>query len=78
MTDNGKSITNRVIAVLIVLILAAYGIIVADTRTSITTNAAKIEAVMERKVEKEQYYRDIGDIKNTLTAMDGKLDRMRR
>jgi len=78
MNETRKNTTTYVIAVLLTLILAAYGLIVADTRTSITRNAIKIENIAEKKVDKEQYYRDIGEIKATLLRMDGKLDRMRR
>jgi hypothetical protein len=39
---------------------------------------AKIEYLHEKKVDKEQYYRDIEDIKDGIKSINMKIDRMRK
>ena len=77
MTESGNGKMAKVImGVLIALILAAYGLIVADTRDDIQENKVMISHNTERKVDKQQYYRDIEDIKFSLNEIKRKLNIM--
>jgi len=87
---NGNSLTFKwLVGVLIAIIFSVTGIIVADTRTNIkearnlaaenfAKNQAKIECIEREKLDKDQYYRDLRDIRATLTKIDEKLDKIRR
>ena len=79
MNLNGKNVTWQwLVGVLMVLLFAAGGVLLADNKVKVQKNETKIEQMQERKVEKEQYYRDIADIKDTLKAIDGKVDKIRQ
>ena len=76
---NGKNVTWQwLVGILVVLLFAAGGVLLADNKAKVQKNETKIEQMQERKVDKEQYYIDISDIKKTLVAIDGKIDRMRQ
>ena len=79
MPVNGKSVTWQwLVGVLVVLLFAAGGALLADNKAKVQKNETKIEQIQERKVDKEQYYIDIADIKKTLVVIDGKIDKLRR
>ena len=79
MPVNGKNVTWQwLVGVLVVLLFAAGGVLLADNKAKVQKNETKIEQMQERKVDKEQYYIDISDIKKTLVAIDGKIDRIRQ
>jgi hypothetical protein len=79
MTSNGsgsltfKWLTGILVSVLIIL----SGILLADTKTNLKevklelaqraqANQEKIECLQREKVDKEQYYRDISEIKQAM------------
>ena len=75
---NGKSVTWQwLVGVLVVLLFAAGGILLADNKAKVQKNETKIEQMQEKKVDKEQYYRDIGEIKETLKDIVVKIDKLR-
>jgi len=79
MNMNGKSVTWQwLVGVLVVLLFAAGGVLLADNKASVQKIEVKVEQVQERKVDKEQYYRDIRDIKDALVTIDGKVDKIRQ
>ena len=79
MPVNGKNVTWQWAAgVLLTLVFAAVGIIVADTRTGVSNAVVKIEILQDKKLDKEQYYRDIGEIKQTLKDIVIKIDKLKR
>ena len=79
MPVNGKNVTWQwLVGILVVLLFAAGGVLLADNKAKVQKNETKIEQIQERKVDKEQYYIDIADIKKTLVAIDGKIDRIRQ
>ncbi len=79
MPVNGKNVTWQwLVGVLMILVFAAGGIIVADTRTGVSTAVVKIESIQEKKLDKELYYRDIGEIKQTLKDIALKIDKLQR
>jgi len=79
MNMNGKSVTWQwLVGVLVVLLFAAGGVLLADNNAKVQRNETKIEQMQEKKVDKEQYYRDIKDIKDALVTIDGKVDKIRQ
>jgi len=62
----------------VVLLFAAGGVLLADNNAKVQRNETKIEQMQEKKVDKEQYYRDIKDIKDALVTIDGKVDKIRQ
>ena len=46
--------------------------------TTVGDMKIEIKALYEKKLDKDQYIRDMTDIKETLLRMDAKLDRLRR
>lgn len=81
MTDNGNNryVTNRwLIGILAALIFAASGIIVADTRSGINKAQVAVECLQKDKLDKDQYYRDLTDIRDAIKSIDRKLDWMKR
>lgn len=74
---SNKFITFKVlVSILVTILLATVGLVVSDTRTGIDRAVSKIECLERDKLDKDQYYRDMSDIKGTLIRMDGKLDRI--
>ncbi len=69
--------TALLITILLGLVFAAGGLVVKDTRDGVISSLAKIEVLQKDKLDREQYYRDMGDIKETLKNMDTKLDNLR-
>jgi hypothetical protein len=78
MTENGnRYVTNRwLIWVLAGLIFAASGIIVADTRSGISKAQTAVECLQKDKLDKDIHYRDMSEIKETMKAIDLKIDRL--
>ena len=87
---NGNSLTFKwLVGILIAIVFSVTGLIAADTRQSIKdaqelakhnyeVNQAKIVCLEREKLDKDQYYRDLREIKSTLNKIDEKLDRIRR
>lgn len=77
--DGGSSrfvSVKLLVSVLIAIVFAATSLIVADTRSGVTNAQMKIDQINVLKLDKDQYYRDMVDIKDTLQRMDMKLDRL--
>ena len=75
---NGKNVTWQwLVGVLLILVFAAGGIIVADTRTGVKDAVVKIEVLQEKKLDKEQHYRDMVEIKGMLKDIVVKIDKLR-
>ena len=73
---------------LLLLVTFTGGILIADTKEKIKdvriesvenakVNKAKIECLEKEKLDKDQYYRDMRDIKVALTGINDKLDALR-
>ena len=77
-TTNSRYLTKLLIGVLLTIVFAATGMIVADTRSGVFNAFAKIELLQREKVDKERYYPDISEIKQTLKEINDKIDRLRR
>jgi len=76
---NEKNVTWQwLVGVLLILVFAAGGIIVADTRTDVFNTVVKIENLQEKKLDKEQHYRDMVEIKGMLKDIVVKIDKLRR
>ena len=79
MPVNGKNVTWQWLAgTLLILVFAAGGIIVADTRTGVFNAVVKIEVLQDKKLDKEQYYRDMSEVKGILKDIVVKIDKLRR
>lgn len=79
MNLNGKNVTWQwLVGILVVLLFAAGGALLADNKAKVQKNETQIEQMQERKVEKDQYYRDIADVKDALKAIDEKIDKIRQ
>ena len=79
MNLNEKNVTWQwLVGVLVVLLFAAGGVLLADNKAKVQKNETRIEQMQERKVEKEQYYRDIADIRDTLKTIDRKIDKIQQ
>ena len=78
--DSGNSSrfvsVKLLIAILLAVVFAASSLILNDTRTNVAASLVKIEQIQLFKLDKDQYYRDMIDIKDTLQRMDAKLDRL--
>ena len=77
-TTNSGYLTKILIGVLLTIVFAATGLIVADTRSGVFNAIVKIESLQREKVDKDRYYSDIGEIKQTLKDINDKIDRLRR
>ena len=75
---NGKYLIKVFIGILLTIVFAATSLIVADTRSGITSAALKIEVLQKEKLDKERYYSDIREIKQALGKINEKLDRLRK
>jgi hypothetical protein len=90
MTNGNGSLTFKwLVPILITILLAAGGALIADTKSSIkdvkselalwaTTNQEKIECLEREKLDKDQYYRDLREIKNGIEKINDKLDKLKR
>ena len=79
MNLNGKNVTWQwLVGVLLILVFAAGGVILADNKAEVQKTNVKIEQMQERKVDKEQYRLDIAEIKETLKDIVVKIDKLRR
>jgi len=78
--DNASShyLTRMLIGVLLAIVFAAIGLIVADTRNGVSGAVQKIEVLQKEKMDKERYYCDIGEIKQALKEINDKIDRLRK
>lgn len=86
---NGNSPTFKWVAgILLSLLFVTSGVIAESNRQSIkeaqdlaktnyAMNKAQIDCLSKEKLDKEQYYRDMTDIKETLRSINVKLDHMR-
>lgn len=75
--DRNNVTWKWLVGVLLSLLLLVGGMVIADNRVVVMKNQDKIEEIKKDKVDKEQYYRDIADIKNTLDKIDLKVDKIR-
>ncbi len=87
---NGNTLTFKwLVGILVAVVFSITSIIVADTRQNIRDaqelakvnfqkNQAKIECLEKEKLDKDQYYRDLREIKTTLNKIDEKLDKIRK
>jgi len=79
-SDSGNSSrfvsVKMLLTILLAIVFAATGLILTDTRSSVSSAQLKIEQIQLLKLDKDQYYRDMIDIKDTLKRMDAKLDRL--
>jgi uncharacterized protein YpmS len=67
---NGKSVTWKwLVGILVGLLFLIAGSVLSGMQ-------ADIKSLRAEKVDKEQYYRDIGEVKTRMENMDGKLDRL--
>ena len=77
--NTNASVTWKwIVGVLVPLIFLFGGIIVADNRAIVQKTQDKIEEVRKEKVDKNQYYRDIADIKDTLRGIDRKINEIQK
>ncbi len=86
---SGNLTFKWLVGILISIVILVTGIMAADTRQSIkdaqelaktnfAINQKKIECIEKEKLDKDQYYRDLRDIKATLTKIDEKLDKIKK
>ena len=76
---NGRNVTWQwVVGVLLILVLASGGIILADTKKGVEKTVDKIELLQEKKVDKDQYRLDISEIKESLRTIGIKLDNLNK
>jgi hypothetical protein len=86
---SGSLTFKWLVGILIIIIFAVTSIILADTKTAIReakelaitnhlADQVKIECLEKEKLDKDQYYRDLRDIKATLTKIDEKLDKIKK
>jgi len=66
------------VGILMSLLILLGGILIADNKNIVEKNQTKIEKLADLKLDKEVYYRDMGDIRDILKRMDIKLDKLRR
>jgi len=66
------------VGLLLVVVFSASGVILSDTRVTLTEAKQNISLLQKEKLDKDQYIRDITEIKGTLLRMDAKLDRIDR
>lgn len=64
-----------VVSILAALVFAASGMIVADTRAGITKALYATECLQRDKVDKDQHYRELAEIKSLLLRIEDKIDR---
>ena len=65
------------VAVLLTVVFAAISMIVSDTKSAVNKAQDRIECLQKDKLDRETYYRDMTEIRETLIRMDFKLDRIR-
>jgi hypothetical protein len=90
MPNDSGSLTFRwLVGVLVTIVILAGGMLIADTKANIKDvklelaqraeqNKAKIECLEKEKLDKDQYYRDIREIKETMKDISIKIDKMRK
>ena len=71
---NGSVTWKWLVGILFTLLLATAGGLLADTRDSIGKAQDKIECLQKDKLDKEQYYRDLQEMKDAI----GRIDRFVR
>ena len=64
------------IGVLVAFATFAGGSIISDFKKSVDKVTYATECLAKDKVEKSDYFRDMGEVKGILTRMEGKLDKM--
>ena len=67
-----------VISILVALFFSASGLIVADTRSSITRAQSAVDCLQREKVDKEQHYRELSEIRGSLLRIEDKIDKIRK
>ena len=81
MENNGngsKFVSFRVVVgSLAALVLLLAGGVIADTRATISRIQYATECLQREKVDKEQHYRELGEIKSILTRMEDKIDKIK-
>ena len=66
------------VGILMVVIFSASGVILSDTRVTLVEAKQNIATLQKEKLDKEQYYRDMTEVKAALLRIDLKLDKFRR
>lgn len=78
--NNGNSSrfvsVKLLLTILLAIVFAATSLILSDTRSSVSDAKMEIKQVQLLKLDKDQYYRDMVNIKDTLQRMDLKLDKL--
>lgn len=78
--DNGNSSrfvsVKLLITILLGIVFAATALILGDTRSNVSDAKVEIKQIQLLKLDKDQYYRDMTDIKDTLERMNIKLDKL--
>jgi hypothetical protein len=78
--DSGNSSrfvsVKLLITILLAVVFAATSLILSDTRSSVSSAQAELKSIQLLKLDKDQYYRDMADVKDVLQRMDVKLDRL--
>ena len=64
------------LTILLAIVFAAAGLILGDTRASVVDAKMEIKQIQLLKLDKDQYYRDMTDIKEMLQKMNDKLDKL--
>ncbi len=89
MTNGNGSITFKwLVGILIAIVFAVTSLIAADTRQAIkeaqdlaknnfAINQKKIECLEKEKLDKDQYYRDLREIRVGIEKINEKLDKIR-
>lgn len=89
INGSGKLTFKWLASILLTLLFAAGGVIMAQTQASIVeaqkkseenykSNQYKIECLQKEKLDKDQYYRDMRDIKVALEKINDKLDKIKK
>jgi hypothetical protein len=87
--NSGSPTFKYLVGVLLLIVFASIGVITADTRSSIIETRQlilsntflcqdKVEDLQKEKLDKEQYHRDIADIRDGIKSINAKIDRMRK
>ena len=67
---NGPVTWKWLVGILFTLVLLTAGGFLADTRANIAKVENKVECVEKEKLDKEQYYRDLQEMKSAITRID--------
>lgn len=75
--DSSRFVSVKLLlSILIAIVFAATGLILGDTRANVSDAKMEIKQIQLLKLDKDQYYRDMTDIKEILQKMNDKLDKL--